>query len=216
MEDADPHALLGVPRTAGLPEIRRAYRKLATKLHPDRNPGDAAAAERFKAISRAYGVLCDGASLPQPPAPKPPPPPPSYPVADVSVDLELDPCDLADGCRRTVTVSRPRRCPDCGGMGRLRAPLVEMCVLCSGAGCAACGGAGSVLTDSCPRCWTSGTDRELATIFVRVPPGTPLHVRRRFVAEGELWGLRGPFYVDAYVRLRVPRPGLIVRGTVLI
>lgn len=56
---ADHYSILGVPHTASAEEIRAAYRKLALKLHPDRNPGDAAAEARFKEISQAYTVLSD-------------------------------------------------------------------------------------------------------------------------------------------------------------
>jgi curved DNA-binding protein len=50
---------LGVPRDADADALRKAYRKLAKKFHPDANPGDKQAEERFKEISRAYDVLSD-------------------------------------------------------------------------------------------------------------------------------------------------------------
>ncbi|MFQ5777661.1 MAG: molecular chaperone DnaJ [Terriglobia bacterium] len=56
---ADYYAALGVKRGAAESEIRRAYRRLARKFHPDVNPGDTAAEEKFKQIQEAYDVLSD-------------------------------------------------------------------------------------------------------------------------------------------------------------
>ncbi len=55
----DYYEVLGVDKTAGTDEIKKAYRKLALKYHPDRNPGDKAAEEKFKEIGEAYEVLSD-------------------------------------------------------------------------------------------------------------------------------------------------------------
>ena len=55
----DYYQLLGVPKTAGADEIKSAFRRLAAKHHPDRNPDDTGAEERFKEINEAYTVLAD-------------------------------------------------------------------------------------------------------------------------------------------------------------
>lgn len=59
MREKDYYAILGVSRNATQEEIKKAYRRLALKYHPDRNPGDREAEERFKEISEAYEVLSD-------------------------------------------------------------------------------------------------------------------------------------------------------------
>lgn len=59
MQKRDYYEVLGVERNAALDDIKKAYKKLALKYHPDRNPGDAQAEEQFKACSEAYGVLSD-------------------------------------------------------------------------------------------------------------------------------------------------------------
>ncbi|XP_057707537.1 dnaJ homolog subfamily C member 10 isoform X2 [Corythoichthys intestinalis] len=56
---ADFYELLGVGREAGAREIRQAFKKLALTMHPDKNPGDAAAHDKFLAVNRAYEVLKD-------------------------------------------------------------------------------------------------------------------------------------------------------------
>lgn len=59
MDYKDYYQALGVSKTAGSDEIKKAYRKLAVKFHPDKNPGDKQAEEKFKEVSEAYEVLKD-------------------------------------------------------------------------------------------------------------------------------------------------------------
>ena len=59
MEYKDYYKVLGVDRSASGDEIKRIYRKLALKYHPDKNPDDSQAEEHFKEINEAYEVVGD-------------------------------------------------------------------------------------------------------------------------------------------------------------
>src|SRR2546426_857579 len=58
-QNKDYYSVLGVPASATQDEMKKQYRQLAAKHHPDKNPNDPKAAERFKEISEAYQVLGD-------------------------------------------------------------------------------------------------------------------------------------------------------------
>src|SRR5438445_3309203 len=59
MGKRDYYEVLAVEKAATIEEIKKAYRKLAVKYHPDKNPGDKAAEDQFKELGEAYEVLCD-------------------------------------------------------------------------------------------------------------------------------------------------------------
>ena len=65
MAKRDYYEILGIDRKADEGEIKKAYRKLALKYHPDKNPDDAAAEEKFKEAAEAYEVLSDSAKRAQ-------------------------------------------------------------------------------------------------------------------------------------------------------
>ena len=60
MSKRDYYEVLGVEKGADQKEIKKAYRRLAQKFHPDRNPDDNTSAEKFREVSEAYEVLSDG------------------------------------------------------------------------------------------------------------------------------------------------------------
>ena len=59
MSKKDYYDVLGVAKGASKEELKKAYRKLAMKFHPDRNPDDEQASEKFKELSEAYEILSD-------------------------------------------------------------------------------------------------------------------------------------------------------------
>ena len=65
MPPKDYYKVLGVSKTASSDEIRKAYRDLAKKYHPDRNPNDKSAEDMFKQVKEAYDVLGDEAKRKQ-------------------------------------------------------------------------------------------------------------------------------------------------------
>jgi molecular chaperone DnaJ len=160
----DYYDVLGVDRSAGTEDLKRAYRKLAMRYHPDRNPGDKEAEERFKEVGEAYSVLSDpekrrrydtfghaGQQMPD--------------FGSFSFDSAFDLFDMffgggrrsarrsgpqrgADlrltvditfeesvfGARRTVEVPRAAACPDCSGSGAAPGTSPTACPECGGAG----------------------------------------------------------------------------------
>ncbi len=182
----DYYEVLGVPKDASAQDIKSAYRKLALKLHPDRNPGDPEAEEKFKEAAEAYSVLSDGDKRQR------------YDAyghaglggaggagfdptifadfsdilgdffgfgrrtrgprrgADLRYDLELTFEQAAFGTETDLQIPRSEACSDCGGTGA--APGTKP------TGCPACGGAGQVtfqqgffsVARTCSRCRGTG------------------------------------------------------------
>jgi molecular chaperone DnaJ len=215
----DYYEILGIGAGAPVDQVRSAYRKLAARYHPDRNPGNREMEQKFRKISEAYTILSDegnrrkydayrqakqaGWEMDVTVEAAPAGPSYTYPVADVSLEIELGQGEQEQGCLKAVSVSRQRRCPDCNGNGSLRFQNGRACIFCMGAGCANCGGQGHLEVLKCNRCWGTGSDKEQTRLIVTIPAGTPLGSRQRFLASGILWDrLVGMFYVDAFVKLR--------------
>ncbi len=178
MARKDYYAILGVPRNAGTDEIKRAFRAHALRWHPDRNPGDAEAEQKFREVAEAWEVLGDVEQRARfdrlgplyTPSGRPPSPEDLEAILKdavgnlfgvrrgegpgeelrhgVTVTLE----EAAAGCERDVTVTRTLRCRPCDGTGDAATGRT---------GCGACGGTGKSATrrlfrSSCAVCGGKG------------------------------------------------------------
>jgi molecular chaperone DnaJ len=164
MKKRDYYEILGVQKNATAEELKKAYRKSAIKYHPDKNPGDTAAEEKFKEASEAYGVLSDLEKKKL------------YDQfghdglqesgfqgfksqedifgsfgdifskgefrqhggnirgADLRCNITISFMDAAFGTKKEIVLARLENCEDCGGSGAKRGTSPITCSTCRGAG----------------------------------------------------------------------------------
>lgn len=174
----DPYEVLGVSRDASAEEIKRAYRRLAHRYHPDRNPGDRESEERFKEVKAAYELLSDperrsrydrfGVDDPAAAA--------SAGAedlgsvfedlfnsvfggsgftggrgADLELDLEIELEDAVRGVTREVHIRSREPCASCKGTGAQGAHF-DVCPTCGGFGRVRIGGGILTIQQTCPHC----------------------------------------------------------------
>lgn len=156
----DPYEVLGVPRDASQDEIRSAFRRLARAYHPDVNPNDPSAEEKFKEVGDAYAVLSDPEKRARYDRTGSPEEPPFDPFAnlqdlfsaffgggigqahrrqgrdgeDLRADVTISLREVITGAQREVRVRRKSQCPDCMGSGSESGKPPERCPNCRGAG----------------------------------------------------------------------------------
>lgn len=154
----DPYSILGVSREASAEEVKKAYRKLALETHPDRNPGDKAAEEKFKEVKEAYELIINPSEQGQSPfggfdpfrdffrsgggpfgfsfnfgrgQPAPPPPPHGTQVGDdITLAVKISPFDILLNTTIKVNYEKHTSCQKCGGYG---SDLLQ-CSECQGSG----------------------------------------------------------------------------------
>jgi molecular chaperone DnaJ len=188
---ADHYSILGVPRDASADEIKRAYRSLARRYHPDANPDDPEAAEHFKEVNHAYEVLSDPTKRANYDAYGDDRGPVGFSggFGDISdlfatffggptsgrrgasrgsdilaeVDLTLE--EAAAGAEREVEVTTLGECDECKGSGAAAGTFPTRCSECGGTGEARQVRRtvfGNVMTaTTCPRC--GGRGEEITT-----------------------------------------------------
>jgi molecular chaperone DnaJ len=266
-EKRDYYEVLGVAKSATADEIKSAYRKLAMKYHPDRNPDNPEAKEKFTEISEAYEVLSNqekrqrydqfghqgvnfgpggfdfgrdfshfqdvdlndilssffggggggfssffGGGRQQRRAD------PNAPRRgdDMTFRLEIDFDEAVFGSERTIDLTLPSQCPECGGTGAASGSKRVTCKTCGGRGvviggggffqvrqtCPACGGEGSVIEKPCKKCRGQGHVTSPQHISLKIPAGVDSGSRLRLAGKGG-GGLRGGENGDLYVLLSV-------------
>ena len=251
--------MLGVTRTVTEVEIKSAYRKLAMQYHPDRNPNNPDAEEKFKEVSEAYAILADtekravydrfghaglGGAAAQGAGIDPTIFQDFSDIfgeffgfgdmfgggggggrrrsraqrgADLREDLTLEFEEAVFGTEKQVTVRRHEACEDCHGLGsaqaKVRSPAARAMVAARfdisrdfsalPALVPTCQGAGSVITDPCPKCKGEGRMLRQRTVEAKVPAGVEDGTRIRFAgrAKGaQFGGPAGDLYVVLHVK----------------
>jgi molecular chaperone DnaJ len=219
----DPYAMLGLPHSASLEEVKRAYRRLAMRWHPDRNASSEAEGE-FKRIKDAYELLLDPQRYRQWKDTQTQTQPPTEAhaasarpeaaSADETQPLNLSLEEAARGCVKSVERVRSTRCPPCHGSGRVQHSHSVPCAHCNGIGrvrgdgrgsslCAGCGGRGYLRETECPECSGSGWRKKLRTLSVKVPCGIVHGERLRLARQARHASDADAAAGDLYLEIRL-------------
>jgi curved DNA-binding protein len=225
----DYYEVLRVSKTATADEIKKAYRKLARKYHPDVNPGDKSAEETFKEINEAYEVLSDAEKRqrydqlgPNWKAGADFTPPPGWESAGIEFG---DLGDVLGGDRRSGGFSDffeslfgNRHGPRAGAGFQMRGQDVEAELALTleeahrggtrslsfqaAEPCPDCGGSGLKDGKTCPTCHGAGVIRRPKSFEVTIPPGVRDGSVIRLAGQGEP-GMNGAPAGDLFLRVRI-------------
>lgn len=178
----DYYKILEVEKTATQDDIKSAYRKKAMQYHPDRNPGDKSAEQKFKEVQTAYDTLSDPVKKAKYDAPRPRPSSNSFTWSstftntkqteiergrNIQINVEIELKDVISGIAKNIIVPRRERCTSCNCQGYTE---FKSCPICHGSGktaikqspynfyvnCTACAGSGRSGTINCVACSGQG------------------------------------------------------------
>ena len=221
----DYYEVLGVGRDASEEEIKKAYRQLAKKYHPDVNPGNKEAEQKFKEASEAYAVLGDKEKRKQ------------YDQFGhsafdgtggfgaggfdfIRTSVRITFAEAVFGVEKDITLNLKDPCPTCKGTGAKPGTAPKMCPRCQGKGqviytqqsffgtvrnvqtCPQCQGSGKIIEDKCTTCGGSGYTTSRKTIRVSIPAGIDNGQSVRIREKGEPGingGPRGDLLVEVIV-----------------
>ena len=186
MPPSDPYSVLGVSSKASADEIKKAYRKLARKHHPDRNQGDKQSEERFKEVQEAYDTLSDPEKRKQYDAGgtfsgfgprgfggggvtsdlgdifstvfgrRGGARQPPVQGRDLETEVQLSFEQAMEGVEVAVTVPKQATCATCGGSGAKPGTSPTICPRCSGRGIDTESQGFFSISQPCPRCGGRG------------------------------------------------------------
>lgn len=231
MAKRDHYEVLGLSKTASEADIKKAYRRLARKLHPDVNPGDKAAQKRFQDVQEAYDVLKDGEKRRAydrfghagPGAGFDPRTAPGgfrggFPGGGKGVpfeDFQFESGNIGDLFGNLFGGARRSTGPEPGEdlRGQIEVPFRDAVLgglaslsLRREKTCPTCGGTGRSGKSACPTCRGEGSVAESENVRIKIPEGTEDGGTIRIPGKGA-GGHRGGPAGDLYVAVRVaPHP----------
>ena len=182
------YEMLGVSKEASQDEIKKAYRKLAMKYHPDRNSGDATAEAKFKEVNEAYEVLSDPQRRQQYDNPRKSPfdnmgfgggfndifeemfgfgqrrqqqprQKPPQKGDNRGIELIIDFKDAILGTTKEVKINRFDKCNDCAGSGSTKKTYDKICDVCNGQGAVTYQQGMMTMQTTCHKCSGKGSVR---------------------------------------------------------
>ena len=237
MAKRDYYEILGISKTADEREIKKAYKRLAMKYHPDRNQGDKEAETKFKEIKEAYEILTDGQKRA------------AYDQyghaafeqggggfgggrgrqrasrgADLRYNMELTLEEAVRGVTKEIRIPTLEECDVCHGSGAKAGSQPQTCPTCHGQGqvqmrqgffavqqtCPTCQGRGTIIKDPCSKCHGHGRVEKTKTLSVKIPAGVDTGDRIRLGGEGEA-GEHGAPAGDLYVQVQVKQHPIFER-----